>query len=85
MLLPVPLDVQMQRVPEHATSKHKPAGKVHVVLGGYALHDLAQKTKADGRWPWKHEVERVTDAEWWESPCLICQAALNGKPLPGYV
>lgn len=84
MLLPVEVDVQLQRVPKDATSTGKP-GKVHLVVQGYTLHDLAQKTVDAGRWPWKHATERVGAAEFAEAPCLICKAALDGKALPGRV
>jgi hypothetical protein len=63
MQLPIDFDVQLQRVPAHATSNKQP-GKVHLVLAGHALHDLAQNTANDKRWPWKHETERVTTKEW---------------------
>lgn len=77
--------VQLRRVPASGTSNGKP-GRVHVVVfENQVLHDLAQGTKDDGRWPWNHPTERVTNAEWVNDPCKICEAALSGITLPGYV
>lgn len=82
MHLPYPFP-ELQRNPTLKTGK---PGKVHIVIGGIALHDHAQGTPPEGRWPWKGKpVERVTNADWTANPCGICEDALNGDPLRGYV